>query len=240
MKFQLAGIAAASLFAMGSAFAGPIYTYSVSNPGQQSAAGTIDYLAVIYDEEREHLDFTLELTRSTTLADAGWFVLSPGPDPKNSATELAIFYLDFAGGDIYTYRYNGIPGQRSTGSASYLDHSAFIGSYQDVLSVDTTADGLAVSFNDLDISSIAPGTFGPDWTGATFGEMFGGWFHFAALDAFAITDGKITTFSPSLQTWLDVADQQTEVPEPVGLGLAALAGVGALVLYRQRRRNTTA
>jgi MYXO-CTERM domain-containing protein len=163
MKFQLAGIAAASLFAMGSAFAGPIYTYSVSNPGQ-----------------------------------------------------------------------------RSTGSASYLDHSAFIGSYQDVLSVDTTADGLAVSFNDLDISSIAPGTFGPDWTGATFGEMFGGWFHFAALDAFAITDGKIMTFSPSLQTWLDVADQQTEVPEPVGLGLAALAGVGALVLYRQRRRNTTA
>lgn len=94
----------------------------------------------------------------------------------------------------------------------------------------------------LDVSSFAPGTFGPDWTGVSFEDKIGTWIHFMALDQFWVDGtGRITEFdklTPQLQTWYDITNDHTtkvNVSEPAGFALAGLLMVAGLVSWRRRR-----
>lgn len=228
-------MAGAALF--GAAQAGTVYSYKVGDTRQANGVGQIEYLSVAYDIDENKLSLYSRLGPTTTLANGGWFVLSPGSMPRTTDGELAIFYLDFAGGDVYAYRYNGAQGTDGFGSNSFTDSSRYIATFNDVLNVWGDQNGLNIGFDALDVSSLAPGTFGTDWTGASFTDEFGAWVHFTALDAFATEDGQISEFSPTVQSWYDVEGRDTAVPEPFGLALIGLGGVAGAVVVRLRKKR---
>ncbi len=239
MKKTLGIVLGCAGLSLAAAEARTVYTFEGPSHIQYNAAGNITSLFYQYDTD-ENLSFAATIEQkpwSVGVAEGGWFVLSPGDNPKAIDNELAIFYMDFAGGDLYTYRYDGNLG--INGQASYEDPDLFVNSYQDVLDVTDEAGVLNVGFNNLDISDIAPGTFGPDWTGASFGEQIGIWLHFAAIDSFAVVDGKITEFFTGVQSWYDVKYQDTtvSVSEPAGLAALGLLGVLGAGAVRQRRRQ---
>jgi hypothetical protein len=131
-----------------------------------------------------------------------WLVLSPGPNPKGYAGELAILYLDANGlaanstitPKLTVYGYNG-----QNGILSYMDGSQATGVQTpdrifSSLNPDTTGTIMQLSASDtgglrrftveLDatvIQSYSPlhngGAMGVDWTGVAFGQQLGAWFH---------------------------------------------------------------
>ena len=215
----------------GSAQARTIYTYDMDpNAPRSGGAGTIQSLSAQFDT-LDHLSFsaTLGIRSGQPAANGGWFVLSPGTMPRRSENELAIFYMDFAGGDLYAYRYNGL-----NNSASWRDTDRYITTYEDVLSVERTGDSVSVTLDDLAIGDVQ-NAVGGDWTGAAFGEAFGGWIHFTALDEFSVENGLITAFDAGRQSWLDIANRPTTVPEPAGLAALGLFGVLGAAAWRRRR-----
>ena len=232
MKKLIASVAGLAVLVAGAAEARAIYTYEMDPATPRVGnAGTITALSAQYDS-LDQLGFsaTLALTAAKPVADGGWFVFSPGGLPTSSDGELAIFYMDFAGGDLYAYRYNGL-----SDSASWKDPSRYIATYEDVLSVSEEGGYLTVSFADLDVSGVQSAV-GGEWTGASFAEAFGGWIHFTALDEFAAENGVITAFDTSWQSYLDVADRPTAVPEPAGLAALGLMGVLGAAAWRRRAK----
>lgn len=242
MKRVLSILFAAGVALFANAQAGTVYDFLTANTKQRADVGQVEYLSVSYDTD-EKLSFKAKLGKSPTeVATGGWFVLSPGGEPKYSGNELAIFYMDFEGGDIYVYRYDGRPWSSTRGSDSYKRYNGYITTYYDVLTVTGDADGLTVEFNDLMISELAPGTFGPNWTGASFGEEIGVWLHFTALDEFKTYKGKIKKFYKGPQSWYDVAWKKTtttEVSEPLGFAAAGLLLAG-FVGWRRRQLRVAA
>lgn len=209
-----------------------IYTYDLpTDTPRVGNAGTITALSAQYDS-LDQLGFsaTLALRDDRPTVNGGWFVLSPGGEPQSTTDELAIFYLDFAGGDLYAYQYNG-----ASQEDSWMDQDRFITSYEDVLSVENDGTSLSFGFGDLDISAVQNAIGGDMWTGASFAESFGGWIHFTALDEFATENGVITAFDTGWQSFVDVAERPTQVPEPAGLALLGM--IGALGFAAHRRRN---
>ena len=208
-----------------------IYTYDM-DPGtpRHGGVGTIQSLSAQFDTLNQ-LSFsaTLDIRADRPAANGGWFVLSPGTLPTRSESELAIFYMDFAGGDLYAYRYNGL-----NNSASWSDADRYITTYEDVLSVEQTEDSVSVSLSDLFVGEVQ-GALGGDWTGASFAESFGGWIHFTALDDFSVENGVITAFDTGWQSFLDVDNRPTAVPEPAGLAALGLFGVLGAAAWRRRR-----
>ncbi|WOI54077.1 PEP-CTERM sorting domain-containing protein [Parvularcula sp. LCG005] len=240
MRALLAVIIGTSTLFAAAAHAGTVYSYEVSNPRQNDTAGVVNKVSVDYDTD-DVLSFAAAFTANNgLLPQAGWFVLSPGQYPRLSGNELAILYLDFAGGDVYAYRYNGVAGTYAHGRETYLDEGNFITSYEDVLSVDYSGDAsskLSIGFDNLDVSALSPGTFGDEWTGVSYGPGFGGWFHFTTMDSYSISNGKISGWYPKWQSWYDVDGKTATVPEPATLAGLALFGVVGLGLYRRNRRG---
>lgn len=233
MRF-LVGAVAGVVATIGAASAGTIYEYTNTNIHQRADAGTIESLSFAYDTD-ERLSFQARL--SSTISNVAWFVLSPGPMPRTTDDELAILYLDYAGGDVYAYRYNGDMNSWNNGRNSFRDPSRFITAYNDILSVDTTGGELNVSFDDLDVSALAPGAFGTQWTGVSFSDMIGVWAHFTAADIFCVGNGMISEFRPTIQSWYDTENQPTGVPEPAGLAALGMLGMIGIAVARRRRAS---
>ncbi len=236
MSFRIAKkllpIAASAAAFVGLAHAGAIYKYQNTSPTSVNTAGTIERLAFIYDEADQQLTFGSTFSANNgALPDAGWFVLSPGDNPRGNATELAIFYLDFVGRDVYTYAYDGV-----NGFNSYQNQDAHINTFNDVLSVNNDPErGLIVSFNSLDISSVN-NFMGGEWTGAAFGDDIGVWAHFTAVDEFSVSGDQIALFDAGVQSFFDTTSAQpTRVPEPAGLAMLGLVGIGGAVAMRRRK-----
>ena len=208
-----------------------IYSYEMDpDTPRYDGVGSIQSLSAQFDTtNRLGFAATLGLRHDRPAANGGWFVLSPGGLPTASDSELAIFYMDFDGGDLYAYRYNGM-----NDSQSWTDADRYITTYEDVLTVERTDDTLSVSLSDLFVGEVQ-GALGGDWTGASFAEAFGGWIHFAALDDFSVENGVITAFDTGWQSWLDVDNRTTAVPEPAGLAALGLFGVLGAAAWRRRR-----
>ncbi|MEM9420919.1 MAG: PEP-CTERM sorting domain-containing protein [Pseudomonadota bacterium] len=234
MKKTLATLLGCVGLLVAGAEARTVYTYEGPSHIQNNRVGNLTSLFYQYDTD-ENLSFsaTLEQRRWSRVADGGWFVISPGNNPKARNDELAIMYMDFTGGDVYAYRYFG--GSAVQGPASYKDPNLFIASYEDVLNVTDDGSVLTVGFDNLDVSALAPGTFSADWTGVSFGEKIGIWAHFAEMDSFAAVNGRITEFYTGVQSWYDVVNKHATVPEPAGLAALGLLGVLGAGVYRRRR-----
>ena len=228
----------ASLAVLGAvAHADTIYTYRAVDAKQNNSAGKIKEIVVDYDEA-ERLSFFADLGKGQNgkLINGGWFAMSPGPNPKQSNDELAILYLDFEAAMSTPIAITGFRIRRLPGRGLGVTQATTSRRIMMVLTVTQNGDGLSVAFDDLDVSALAPGEFGADWTGVSFDENVGGWFHFSQLDAFAMKDGRISAWQPTVQSWLDVANKSATVPEPMGLALIGLGAVAGGLVWRHRRQ----
>ena len=213
------------------------YSYSVDNPSGSSAQGDITNFSTSYNDASETL--SLSFTVDNLIGNAGWLAMSPGPNPKGVTGELALLYFDFAGGDIYAYSYSG-----ENNGGSWNDPGDYIATFTDVLSTSVVGSLTTLSFSNLAVSAIQSHIPNPDaelgdWTGISFAEQLGIWFHIVNATVFDTNNGEITAFGTSgYQTWYDTRDRTTtvtvDVAEP---SILALFGIGALAMGAARRRK---
>lgn len=142
-------------------------------------------------------DFT-----SGTAVNGFWVALSPGPNPKGHAGELAIMFVDakaLTGNTSVTpkltiYSYNGV-----NGITSYIDGNPSVAGNQppdrifSSMNPDTTGTIMQLTATDNGTSRrftvelnagivqnhapLYPNPSGNDWTGLAFGAQLGTWFH---------------------------------------------------------------
>jgi hypothetical protein len=171
------------------------WRYNYSNP----SSAWFKTITTEYDPDSKR--FLFDFTAGNTV-NGYWLVLSPGPNPKGYAGELAILYLDANGlganstitPKLTVYGYNG-----QNGILSYMDGSQAAGVQTpdrifSSLNPDTTGTIMQLSANDtgglrrftveLDATVIqnhSPlhngGAMGVEWTGVGFGPQLGAWFH---------------------------------------------------------------
>ncbi|ADM08355.1 hypothetical protein PB2503_01382 [Parvularcula bermudensis HTCC2503] len=244
MRVLVSAIASAAILSP-AAYASVVYNYTVEDTSQKTDVGAIEYVSISYDTS-DRLSFEASLGPTPSRNDVpefGWFVVSPGPMPSAVDDQLAIFYMDFAGRDLYAYRYEGKNGQVDSGSGSYFDRDNYITTYKNVLDVDydglfSQRRGVTVSFNDLDVSALAPGVFGSEWTGVSFEDEIGVWLHFSSLDVFRTDGDLIEAFRPDAQSWFDTENQTTtHVSEPLGLALTGFGLAGGAIAWRRRQKR---
>ena len=125
MKRVLSILIAAGMALFATAQAGTVYNYTITDSNQKADVGQLEYLSVSYDTD-EKISFKAKLGKSPAgvAANGGWFVLSPGANPKGIGNELAIFYMDlrYEGG---THGSTGVsePDLRLTDNESLIDSS---------------------------------------------------------------------------------------------------------------------
>lgn len=232
MKLKYAA-ALAGLALSSTAMATPTYIYNADFSAFETGdgAGFITDFTAKYDSSNETLSFssTIEENDEGALADGFWLVLSDGPDPKNDASEYAIFYADRFSGNLTAYVYDG-----DNSDDSYLTEP-FISSF-DGLSVTGDTHSRTFSFTNLDVSGVNSFIDSDEWDGASFDENIGIWFHPTLFDPAVpeySEDGRLLTFGTLVteNSFFDVANFET-VPEPAGI---ALFGTSLILLGAARR-----
>lgn len=231
-----------------------IHQLDFTPPSQNSNGGVIQNIFAQYNDNTNKLDWSVtfgnQVTEGFTLA------ISPGQNPKNQPGELALFYFDASDMNaprLTSYGYNGQNNQTSwrDGDSSVSGNQtpdmimtdSMLTSSDLKISVDDNMDGtrtLGFSIDATDIIDHNPmyPNPGEDWTGASFAEKIGIWFHtFKNFNADYDSNGNITSLNTSGEGWFDGSNIQTQmVPMP---GAAAMAAAG-LGLVARRRRNTVA
>jgi hypothetical protein len=165
------------------------------------------------------------------VVDGFWLVVNNGPNPKSSnAKELAIMYGDLQNNTLSTYVYNG-----ANNANSILDPGI-------LLQTDSlTTSSFDFSFN---ISTAAINSWNSpsqDYTGISFDENIGIWFHFSSGSDFTYTNGDITGYTFEKQGWYDVANKvavvtppETSTVEASAPSMFALLSMGLFVLAWRR------
>lgn len=187
-------VAATAVLTAGTAHAG-FWRYTYSNP----SSAWYSSIRTEYDPDTKRFlwDFT-----AGSAVNGYWLVVSPGPNPKGYAGELAILYLDarnLSANNTVTpkltiYGYNG-----QNGILSYMDGSQAAGvqtpdrifssmnpgNSGTIMQLSASDTGGARRFTvELDatiIQNYTPlyngGAMGVEWTGVGFGQQLGSWFH---------------------------------------------------------------
>jgi hypothetical protein len=247
---------ALSLFAS-SAFANLDCDYRafvVKNPGQNSDGGKITEIKT--SRAVDGSDFawyaTFQPNSSGKMTNAYWVAVSPGPNPKGHAGELAIFYVDASkpGTPVVTsYAYNGVNGDNSyingNGSGGAADKiwsskadSSIVKEIVDKTNGNSRTLGFRINPTKIDTHNPKyPGS--TPWTGSKYGDKIGVWFHpvTEATTSYG-PDDFLTSFKYKNQGWYDVDNMTTfctdqPVPEPATI--AALA-FGVAAITRKRRK----
>lgn len=206
------------------------WQYDCSPCSGNGAAGAMTSLTTTYDSATEV--FSFDATFSATngnLPNAGWLVVSPGPNPKGNVDEYAIMYMDNANATVTSYVYNGV-----NSANSWQDPNAYLQSDVGALSVSNpSASERRIQFS-IDATAINAMNLGPDWVGVEFGPQMGLWYHPATGGFEYDGKGRISSFKVGTQGWYDKLDLSTRpIPEPS----AALAfGIGALLVGASRKR----
>jgi hypothetical protein len=254
MTRAIAIAAVAAGFAASATHAG-FWRYTYSNPTNTW------YSSIRAEFDPDSSRFLWEFTAGSNV-NGYWLVVSPGPNPKGHAGELAVLYLDARGLATNTsitpkltiFNYNGL-----NGILSYMDGSQAPGvqipdRIFSSLNPDTAGTIMQLSAADtagqrrftveLDASIIQnhmpmyPSL--DDWTGVAFGNKLGAWFHPAAGLVTSYGENPdspdfnyLTSFSYTGQAAFDTTNLNTQwVPAPGSLALLATA---ALLGLRSRR-----
>jgi len=213
-----------------------VFTHEIENPRGSARAGDVTNFTIQYDDSTENLLGTLTINeRNGNLANTSWLVLSGGTNPKGNEDDLAILFMDYDSGTTWAYEYNG------ENDPSSYESETLIATYNNSLISSVSSSTRTVTFN-LDVAEIQAhgGGSNPEWTGASFGEEIGVWYH-PAVGSFESDENGLTGYNVSSQSWYDVGNVGTtyEVPEISSSSaissMLLLLGLGALVRDRRRK-----
>jgi T1SS-143 domain-containing protein len=202
-----------------------VYSYSIDNPPGGTGAGDIKNVTAELNADTK--SFTFEMTMDPT-ANGFTLAVNGGPNPKGHGGEMALIYFDGSdtGNPVVTaYNYNGQNTQTSwsDGSAasgvqapdmiasSLVDAGVFSN-----MSVTTDGAGNKVfSFTvDAEVLQNHVPAYGnaADWTGLDFEDMIGVWLHpVKGLNTDYNSDGELTNWSTTGQSYFDTSNKPTEV-----------------------------
>ena len=246
-----AAITLASVLAVATPAAAASFTYTVDMPNSGAGSdtiGQIQTLAFGYDDGGDALSASPRLDVSGSLAvnanqgvpTGGWFVLSDGRNAREE-NGLAILYMDFASGTVVAYEYDGSLG--AFGYRTYEQQDRYIATFEDAVSSSVTDGVFSFAIDDLDVSLVQAFSDDEDYTGVSFGERIGIWFHLATFNVLEVgPDGRIVRFSPRADSYYDIVNQMATrddlapIPLPAG-GVLLLTGLGGLAAARLRRRS---
>jgi len=229
--------------------------YTGGGVGINNEAGVISFVKAQFDNVNQTLYWEARFSgvpgAPALKTDGFTLAVSPGPNPKGHASELALLYFDASGSSpaLTAYAYNGLNdftswrdgnGDGVNGDAQKIKSSKTDMSWIQSLTNTTASNGdtvLGFKISTAAINSYLP-AFPPsnEWTGVEFGPKFGVWFHpRAGTSTSYAQDGFLTSWNAQRSGWFDGADINTSVvPEPVSIAVLA-AGLG-LVAVRARRK----
>lgn len=238
----------------GSAFATQcdIYLFDKINPPQSNGAGQIKSINSSYWKDGTHFSWSTTLGKSPSgkQANGFWLAVSPGPNPKGKAGELALLYFDGSTSDpiLTAYGYNGENGDTSwkdgNGSGASADKiltskkgdTSWVKSLKRTVNPDGTVT-MSFAIDPTKINGHTPKY--PEttpYTGVKYGSQIGVWFHpVTGLTTDYNSDGFLKKWSWKEQGWYDDSNQKTQcVPEP---GTFIALGVGAAAFLRRRGKK---
>lgn len=245
----ISALAAATVLAAATPAAAASFTFSVDMPRSGAGSdtiGQIQTLAFGYDDggsaltASQTLDASgsIEVNANQGMPTGGWFVLSDGRNAREE-NGLAILYMDFASGSVVAYEYDGSLG--AFGYRTYQQQDRYIATYENAVTTSVMNGVFSFAIDDLDVSLIQSFSDDAAYTGVSFDEQIGIWFHLATFNAIEVgADGRIVSFAPRADSYYDivgqsaVADPLNPVPLPAG-GVLLLTGLGGLAAARLKR-----
>lgn len=231
MKRTISSLAFVAVLFGASAASALSWQYDCSPCSGNGAAGALTSLSTSFDASTDqfYFDATFSATNGN-LPNAGWLVVSPGPNPKGNVDEYAILYMDNVNALVTAYVYDG-----QNSANSWLDPNRYLESYAGALQVtnpSATERRIQLSIDATTINSL---NLGADWVGVEFGPTMGLWYHPATGGFQYDANGRISGFNTGTQGWYDKRDLATRpIPEP---GAALAFGVGTLLVGASRKRQ---
>lgn len=222
-----------------------MWQWERGDTGNSDRGGRIESVTARFDSATNIFNWNVVFSNQVT--DGFTLAVSPGPNPKGDAGELALLYFDATGTDVVVnaHGYNG-----HNSATSYRDGSPERGNQAPERIATSLEEGdwvrdASVSdangkreFN-LEIdASVIQGFAGrgddDDWTGVAFAERIGVWFHpFRNLTTSYDSNGYLNNWG-GRTGWLDTNNlQATPVPMPAP-SLIAAVGLGAIASRRRR------
>lgn len=201
-----------------------VFSFEDLNANNGGIADRLETIHSTYDDSAERFTWDTTFNANPTDVDGFWLVVNNGPNPKKSnVNELAIMYGDMKTNTLTTYVYNGLNSANSYKTTDYLQTDTF------------SSDSNSLSI-DIDVSAINSWSRDPAYSGVSFDEKIGIWFHISTGSTFTgLTDSGFTDYSFASQGWYDKDNlDATTVSEPGSLALLGLGLVG-LASYRRRK-----
>jgi len=201
-----------------------IFQFEDTNANNGGMSDRLETVGGTFNDVTQAFTWDATFNADPTDVDGFWLVVNNGPNPKSSdVNELAIMYGDMSTGRLSTFVYNG---QNNSNS---LNNPA-IWLQEDLFSVTSNSFSLSI-----DTTTINSWSSDPEYTGISFDDNIGIWFHISRGSTFAYDQSNILdSYTYAQQGWYDKAGlTTTRVPEPVSL---MLMGLGLIGLGARRKR----
>jgi len=184
----------------------PIYNFQSDGSAfhGNDVAGELLYVHTQYTPGSDfYWNFTLDETENGDKADGFYLVVNNGPNPKQSTTELAIFYGDLESNTLSVFGYNTDRENGFITTNSYRNEENHIATFEDAFTIVDTETTRQVQFG-IDTVDINNANLVDDWQGVFFDEELAFWFHPVLNSNFSYNEeGVLSGFNRGSTGWYD-------------------------------------